>query len=272
MSTGVNQGSPPVGQLPFRVLVVDDDPNLGESLRDVLSDKGFDVVVVTQGEVALGFLAREHFDICLVDIRMPGLDGADTAKLIHTLKPGLPVLMMTGYELDERARQALKEGAVAVLSKPLNIDDTVELIERAVKRPSVLIVDPERTEADALRRTLEAAHCLTTTAPTLSAARQALSTARYDVVVLDTGLVRARGPDTLVDISRLQPSAYLVFARSTEDAEAEGEPPDAEQRRTLEAQIRHAAFAVVDKPVSDQQVLRVVQRIKELIKEKQVER
>lgn len=261
---------PAAGPLPFRLLVVDDDPNLGESLRDVLTDKGYEVVVVTQGAVALGRLAQEHFDMALVDIRMPGLDGAATAKLIHTLKPGLPVVMITGYELDDLARQALQEGAVAILSKPLDIDRTVNLIEHTIKRPTVLIIDPERADAEELRQALESADCLTTVAPDLSQARQALSRAAYDCIILNAALMRGHGPDALVDITRLQPGAYLVFVRPPALAEPAAEPT-AEQR-TLEAQVRHAAFAVLDRSASPQEVLRVVQRIKGLIKEKSNDR
>ncbi len=272
MSAESNQDGSPIRGLPFRVLVVDDDPNLGESLRDVLTDKGFDVVVVTQGEMALGALSREHFDLCLLDIRMPGLDGADTAQLIHTLKPDLPVLMMTGYDLDERARRALEEGAVAILSKPLDIEHAVDLIERTVKRPSVLIVAPDQAEADTVRRALESSHCLTAVAPGLSGARQALSKASYDVIILDSQLVREQGPDALVEIGRLQPNAYLVFVRAGQRLPGAGDREVGETQRTLEAQIRHAAFAVVDKPASAGQVLRVIQRIKELLKEKRRDR
>jgi len=262
------------GQFPFRLLVVDDDVNLGESLRDVLTDKGYDVVVVTHGGAALDFLAREHFDMALVDIRMPGLDGAATAKLIHPLKPGLPVAMITGYDLDDLAREALEEGAVAVLSKPLEIERTVELIEHTIKRPTILVVDSDQPEADELRHALESANCLTTVAANLPLARQALGRATYDVVILESSLVREHGPDALVDITRLQPGAYLVFVRPPGPVKAESPadvPEQAAQRRILEAQIRHAAFAVLDKPASPREVLGVVQRIKELIKEKAAE-
>ena len=268
-----SQPQPRAGPLPFRLLVVDDDPNLGESLRDVLTDKGYEVVVVMQGAVALDRLAREHFDMALVDIRMPGLDGAATAKLIHTLKPGLPVAMITGYELDDLAREALREGAVAILSKPLDIDRTVDLIEHTIKRPTVLVIDPDRLDVEELRQALESADCLTTVAPDLSQAREVLGRAAYDCIILNAALVRRHGPDALVDIARLQPGAYLVFVRPAAPAEPAADskrsetPPTAAQR-TLEAQVRHAAFAVLDRSASPQDVLRVVQRIKELIKEK----
>jgi len=258
---------PTAAALPFRLLVVDDDPNLGESLRDVLSEKGYEVVLAAEGETALGRLAREHFDMALVDIRMPGLDGAATARLIHALAPGLPVVMMTGYQLDDLARQALQEGAAAVLGKPLNIERTVDLIEHTVKRPTVLVVDPDRAGADELRQALESTNCLTTVAPNLAAARQALSQATYDCIILDSTMIRDQGPDSLVDITRLQPNAYLVFVRGSAPGPA-AEPVPTRAQRTLEAQIRHSAFAVLDKNPSARDVLRVVQRIKDLIKEK----
>ena len=76
--------------------------------------------------------------------------------------------------------------------------------------------------------------------------------------------MRDQGPEALVDITRLQPGAYLVFVRPPTQLETE---PTADQR-SLEAQIRHAAFAVLDKSASPNDVLRVVQRIKGIITEK----
>lgn len=250
--------------LPLRLLLVDDDVNLGESLGDALEERGFEVVVVTEGEAALGLLAREHFDAALVDIRMPGLDGAATARLIHSLTPGLPVIMMTGYELDELARQALAEGAVAVLRKPLDIEQAVSLIERTVKRPTVLVVDPDSRQALRLVQVLTSANCLTAAVTDLPAAREALRRGSYDCIILDSGIVREHGPDSLLDIARLQPRAYLVFVRSA----AGGPPVGEEARRTLEAQVRHAAFAVLDKHPEVREVLRVVQRIRYILKER----
>jgi len=282
------QEGAPSATRPLRLLVVDDDPNLGESLRDVLTEKGYELVVVTDGEKALELLREEQFDMALVDIRMPGLDGATTARFIHSLAPELPVAMITGYAFDELARQTLREGAVAVLGKPLDIDHLVKLIERTVKRPTVLIVDGDQAGADALRGTLESAKCLSVVAPTLAAARQALTQSTFDVIILDSALVRQHGPDSLVEVTRLRPGAYLVFLASRAPAtrapaaahatsvEAGARQPldgpgagaaDAAQR-TLEVQVRHAAFAVLEEQPTAGAVLGVIDRIRKRMKER----
>jgi len=262
---------------PLRLLVVDDDPNLGESLRDVLTEKGYELVVVTDGEKALGLLREEQFDMALVDIRMPGLDGATTARFIHSLAPELPVAMITGYAFDELARQTLREGAVAVLGKPLDIDHLVKLIERTVKRPTVLIVDDDQAEADALRGTLESARCLSVVAPNLAAARQALTQSTFDVIILDSALVRQHGPDSLVEVTRLRPGACLVFlasqapasrapgAAGAAAASADEALADAAQR-TLELQVRHAAFAVLEERPTAGAVLGLIDRVRKRMK------
>jgi DNA-binding NtrC family response regulator len=271
------EGAATSGGRALRVLVVDDDPNLGESLRDVLTEKGYELVVVNDGEKALALLREEQFDMALVDIRMPGLDGATTARFIHSLAPELPVAMITGYAFDELARQTLREGAVAVLGKPLDIDHLVKLIERTVKRPTVLIVDGDQPEAEELRGTLESARCLSVIAPNLAAARQALTQSTFDVIVLDSALVREHGPDSLVEVTRLRPGAYLVFLASraptsrapaaTEAASADQASADAAQR-TLEVQVRHAAFAVLEEQPTAGAVLGVIDRIRKRMKER----
>jgi DNA-binding NtrC family response regulator len=212
--------------------------------------------------------------MALVDIRMPGLDGATTARLIHSLAPDLPVAMITGYAFDELARQTLKEGAVAVLGKPLDIDHLVKLIDRTVKRPTVLIVEGDQAEANRLRGTLEGALCLSVVAPGLAAARQALTQSTFDVLFLDCALVRQHGPDSLLEVTRLAPSAYLVFLacgpapRSPAPGACEAEASVDAAQRTLELQVRHAAFAVLEDRPTDGEVLRVIERIRERMKER----
>jgi DNA-binding NtrC family response regulator len=254
---------------------------LGESLRDVLTEKGYELVVMTDGEKALALLREEQFDMALVDIRMPGLNGAATARLIHTLAPRLPVAMITGYAFDELARQTLKEGAVAVIGKPLDIDHLVKLIDRTVKRPTVLIVHGDQLQANRLRGILERGRCLSVIALSLEATRQALTQSTFDAIILDSALVRQHGPDSLVAVARLRPNAYLIFL-------ACGCPPGAREagaglhseeevaaeaaQRTLELQVRHAAFAVLEERPTDDEVLQVIRRIRERMKEREGDR
>ena len=104
---------------PVRVLVVDDDPKTREYFSEVLLAPDFQVVEVGSGQEAVGALKEAPFALAFVDIVMPGLDGLGTLKALHAEQPQLPVVMMTGYEVEDLIALALKFGAVDCLRKPL---------------------------------------------------------------------------------------------------------------------------------------------------------
>jgi len=104
-----------------RVLIVDDDPGIGETMCDILTLEGYEVSVAHCGEEAVGLCSREHYDFVLLDIRMPGMNGVETLREIKRLDGGARVIMITGYECGELAQQAMQAGAEAVFRKPLDV-------------------------------------------------------------------------------------------------------------------------------------------------------
>lgn len=104
-----------------RVLVVDDDPGIGETMSDILTLEGYEVEIADCGERAVGLCDASHYDFVLLDIRMPGMNGVETLREIKRLDPTARVIMITGYECGELAQQAMVEGAEAVFRKPLDV-------------------------------------------------------------------------------------------------------------------------------------------------------
>jgi CheY-like chemotaxis protein len=110
-----------------RVLVVDDDPVIGESFDRVLTPRGYAVIHAANGEQALERLAAEDYDLVYTDIKMPGLSGIEVARRVRASRPWLPVVVVTGYGSAENQARAKEIGVAAFLDKPL----TPEMIERA---------------------------------------------------------------------------------------------------------------------------------------------
>ncbi|MCD6518951.1 MAG: response regulator [Anaerolineae bacterium] len=104
-----------------KILVVDDDPGICETMMDILMLEGYHVQVASQGEEAIAKCREEKYDVILLDIRMPGLDGVETLKEIKRISPSVRVIMITGYEVGELAARAMEEGAEAVFRKPLDV-------------------------------------------------------------------------------------------------------------------------------------------------------
>jgi CheY-like chemotaxis protein len=111
-----------------RVLVVDDDPGIRETMNDILTLEGFDVTVAPDGASAIALCRREEFDVALLDIRMPGMDGVETLEALKTITPDLRVVMITGFEAGDLARRAMDAGAEAVFHKPLDVASFLPLL------------------------------------------------------------------------------------------------------------------------------------------------
>jgi len=108
-----------------RVLVVDDEINLLKTLSDVLNRNGYEVAVAKDGPSALGLIEKNRFDIALLDIRMPQMDGVELLERIKARYPDVEVIIMTAYGTIETAIKSIKLGAYAYILKPLDIDDVL---------------------------------------------------------------------------------------------------------------------------------------------------
>jgi CheY-like chemotaxis protein len=116
----------------IRILIVDDDPGMAETFGDILEAKGYQVQIASDGPQALTYVGKESFDITFLDIKMAGMDGVEVLHRIKQARPGALVVMMTAYALPDLIAQAEREGALAVLSKPLPLDRVI----RPLARPS----------------------------------------------------------------------------------------------------------------------------------------
>jgi len=114
------------------ILVVDDDENLCANLKDNLSDKGYQVCVAYDGNMAIEMTRENIFDIMLIDLKLPSLNGLETYLAIRDIRPNVVAIIISGYlqEMSELARQAIRESAYTCLEKPINMDKLVELLER----------------------------------------------------------------------------------------------------------------------------------------------
>src|SRR6266850_7269377 len=117
-----------------RVLIVDDDADVGEFLKDALGGWGYDVTHAPNGREAVGLISHQIFDAALVDIWMPEMDGLQVLDEMKRHDPALEVVMMTGNPMVETAVQALKSGAYDYLIKPLNLDELQHLMQQVLEK------------------------------------------------------------------------------------------------------------------------------------------
>lgn len=112
----------------FKILVVDDELALRDSLNEWLSEENYTVEMAASGQEALDKLAAEPFHLVLTDIKMPGMDGVELLRQAHQVYPDLTVVMMTAYATVDTAVNAMKIGALDYLTKPFDPEILVDKV------------------------------------------------------------------------------------------------------------------------------------------------
>ena len=115
------------------ILVVDDEFSSRETLKGVLEDKGYKVSTAEDGLTAIEMARKTHFDMVLIDVVMPGIDGFQTLGEIKKIDPETKAIMMTGHDVEHFVEKAISLGAFAHLSKPIDMVDLLQLVFSAIK-------------------------------------------------------------------------------------------------------------------------------------------
>jgi DNA-binding NtrC family response regulator len=122
------------GRSKTRILVVDDEPQVAETLRDILVHEGLQVEVAENGRQALDLLMNGHrFDLIITDMKMPEMDGLELLRHVRQLKENLPVIVLTGYATVENGLEAIREGVFNYISKPFSVRLLMNIVHEALK-------------------------------------------------------------------------------------------------------------------------------------------
>ena len=108
--------------MPDKVLLVDDDEDLMETVSERLINRGMNVDTTGNAEEALLWMANKHYDAIIMDFLMPGMDGFETIRTIRRQQPDIRILLVTGQMLADDARKAIRMGADIVLEKPADLE------------------------------------------------------------------------------------------------------------------------------------------------------
>ena len=115
-----------------RILVIDDEPSIRELLKDFFTGRGFEVVTSQDGEAALNLLKENKFDLLLLDLMMPGMNGMDVLREIASENLTIPSIMITAYASVSTAVEAMKLGAFDYITKPFVLEDVYLTVRRAL--------------------------------------------------------------------------------------------------------------------------------------------
>lgn len=115
-----------------RILVADDEVSLRLVLQTAISKVGYGVDTVENGKEALRMAQENYYDVALLDIRMPEMDGLQAFYEIHKIKPDLPIILMTAFGSSEIAVETMKRGAFDYILKPFNLEEVKIIVNRAI--------------------------------------------------------------------------------------------------------------------------------------------
>ena len=111
-----------------KIIIVEDDKEILESLKEILRSEGYEVDTAVDGEEGIRKCEAKSFDLVLLDIKLPGIDGTKVLEILHKRFPGMIKIMITGYPSLENAVASLKKGADAYLMKPVNPASLLKII------------------------------------------------------------------------------------------------------------------------------------------------
>ena len=117
-----------------RILVIDDEARMCDSLTELLSGSGYSVTATQSAREGMELLKKEKFDLVLTDIKMPELSGLEILKKTHEIDPEIIVILMTGYASLESALEAIKNGAFEYLLKPVEFTQMEISVQRGLEK------------------------------------------------------------------------------------------------------------------------------------------
>ena len=117
-----------------KILVVDDEESMREGCVQTLAEEGYKVLTAENGNRGLNMAKQESFDLVILDLRMPGLQGLDVLKRLRDDDPDIIVIVITGYATIDSAVEAMRRGAYDFLPKPFSPEALVEIVNRGCQK------------------------------------------------------------------------------------------------------------------------------------------
>ena len=137
------------------VLIIDDEKNIREGLAAALEMEGYTVALAADGKQGLARMVKGDIDLVITDLRMPEVSGEQVLAKVAAENPGVPVIVLTGHGSIDRAVEAMRNGAYDFLTKPLNLDQLILIVKRALESRELAIKHRELLEQLNSRKSFE---------------------------------------------------------------------------------------------------------------------
>jgi len=234
-----------------KVLVVDDDRRMVRTICDILKVKGFVATAALNGEDAVEIVKAERPDCVLMDVKMPGINGVEALRMMKDIAPDLPVVLMSAFVTQEQAEEAKKQGAHAVLTKPVDIQLLLSFLSLLRKEECILVVDDDPMFSKTLQDILQSRNFQVETEDDPNKAL-ALMEQKYELaVILDLKLGDSDGLDLLRDIRSRYPTKPVVLVTGYRE----------EMAPAIEKGLQIGAYTCLYKPFDTEELVGVIKEI-----------
>jgi len=208
-----------------RLLLVDDEQEFLDGTSRALRRRGFDVQTACGAEEALELVQVSRFDVAVLDVKMPGMNGVELFRRLRARWPWMPVVMLTGHGTVQQAFQTSREGVVEYLTKPCDVEVLADTVRDAVAMSGVeatavgqveddirvLFVDDDVDLLESLSKVMTRRGMKVSTATGGLKALEVLGRAFHDVVVLDVRMPGMSGLEALERIKRASPTTEVLL-------------------------------------------------------------
>lgn len=232
------------------VLIVDDEENMRVTLADILAEEGYRTTAAATGEEAVALCEENRYDMVLMDVRMPGLDGVEAFRQIRRHQEGVRVILMSAYGVEDLKLAALDEGAIAFLPKPLDLERTIKLINEE-KDTAILVVEEDEAVAGPLQAELKTHGYRVTVTKSPHDALELIEQIRFDLIFLDVNLPAMSGLELYLAIKKITPQSVAIMITGMEE----------EFEALAREAVRRNAYTIVRKPLEIDHVLGLLERI-----------
>ncbi|CAN5634320.1 response regulator [soil metagenome] len=233
------------------ILVVDDDVDICRNMSDILVDLGYDVDTAHDGPSALELAGRKAYDVALLDLKMPGMDGLTLYRRLKEVRAGTVALLVTAFASEATAHEALAAGAWRVVPKPVDFNGLLGLIDEAVGQPLLLIVDDDRDLCTNLWDIFRQRGFRVSLAHDEIEAAASLRESQYHVVLIDMRLPGSDGSSVFRQVREASPDARTLLITGTR--------PETDQAVSMI--LAEGADAVCYKPFDMNELLTTLTRL-----------
>jgi CheY-like chemotaxis protein len=193
------------------ILVVDDDADTYRNLSDILTDLGYHVDTAQDGPTALELVRHNTYDLALLDLKMPGMDGLTLYREIRKTQAATVAILVTAYAGKGTAEEALAAGAWHVVPKRVDFPRLLGLVDQALGQPLVLVVDDDHDLCANLWDLLRERGYRVGLAHDGSEATRCLAGQEFKVVLIDMKLPRSDGGQVFRLVRQTNPQARTVI-------------------------------------------------------------